>query len=368
MEFGMSRMGRVNYRERSRSVYLTGVDDVRDRTHRRTDRPRDRPGDQAHHRGVAGEGPSHFGHPPQRPGGAGRAADREGSDRQRRAPDGDRGELPQRRACAGNGRHRRAARAGRTRGIRRGQRLPKADDPPAGQVYALFRWAAVMNCGNSSAAASVSSGVVMSDSWRKKTTSLTTSLNDSQRRFPCRVSRRDGESRAQAETPSAARGRRIGRERARAAGNDGVHDATRCQPRSSRTRPDSPACRDFADAANAGRGARDMRCRARFRFLRHPTGAFPRKIQDCKGLCRKDLRRGQSIPRAPPKQVICNAKCKSRQHNDLRRRFRPVQNGAPRGVVREIAKTPSHGPPRATGHSVVSATLMRCVLTPDCGG
>ena len=33
MEFGMSRMGRVNYRERSRSMYLAGIDDVRDRTH-----------------------------------------------------------------------------------------------------------------------------------------------------------------------------------------------------------------------------------------------------------------------------------------------------------------------------------------------
>jgi cell division protease FtsH len=33
MEFGMSRLGRVNYRERSRSIYLPGVDDVRDRSH-----------------------------------------------------------------------------------------------------------------------------------------------------------------------------------------------------------------------------------------------------------------------------------------------------------------------------------------------
>lgn len=33
MEFGMSRMGRVNYRERGRSVFLPGVEDVRDRNH-----------------------------------------------------------------------------------------------------------------------------------------------------------------------------------------------------------------------------------------------------------------------------------------------------------------------------------------------
>jgi cell division protease FtsH len=33
MEFGMSRLGRVNYREHSRSMYLNGADDIRDRTH-----------------------------------------------------------------------------------------------------------------------------------------------------------------------------------------------------------------------------------------------------------------------------------------------------------------------------------------------
>jgi cell division protease FtsH len=33
MEFGMSRLGRVNYRERGRSVYLPGVEDFRDRSH-----------------------------------------------------------------------------------------------------------------------------------------------------------------------------------------------------------------------------------------------------------------------------------------------------------------------------------------------
>jgi cell division protease FtsH len=33
MEFGMSRLGRVNYRERPRSVYLLGGDDVHDRNH-----------------------------------------------------------------------------------------------------------------------------------------------------------------------------------------------------------------------------------------------------------------------------------------------------------------------------------------------
>ncbi len=33
MEFGMSRLGRVNYRERSRSMYLTGIEDVTDRSH-----------------------------------------------------------------------------------------------------------------------------------------------------------------------------------------------------------------------------------------------------------------------------------------------------------------------------------------------
>jgi cell division protease FtsH len=33
MEFGMSRLGRVNFRERGRSAYLAGVDDIRDRNH-----------------------------------------------------------------------------------------------------------------------------------------------------------------------------------------------------------------------------------------------------------------------------------------------------------------------------------------------
>jgi len=33
MEFGMSRLGRVNFRERSRSMYLNGLDDVRSRGH-----------------------------------------------------------------------------------------------------------------------------------------------------------------------------------------------------------------------------------------------------------------------------------------------------------------------------------------------
>jgi cell division protease FtsH len=33
MEFGMSHMGRVNYRERGRSVFLPGVEDFRDRSH-----------------------------------------------------------------------------------------------------------------------------------------------------------------------------------------------------------------------------------------------------------------------------------------------------------------------------------------------
>ena len=33
MEFGMSRLGRVNYREQSRAMYLMGADDVRDRSH-----------------------------------------------------------------------------------------------------------------------------------------------------------------------------------------------------------------------------------------------------------------------------------------------------------------------------------------------
>jgi cell division protease FtsH len=33
MEFGMSRLGRVNYRERSRSAFLTGADDIRDHNH-----------------------------------------------------------------------------------------------------------------------------------------------------------------------------------------------------------------------------------------------------------------------------------------------------------------------------------------------
>lgn len=33
MDFGMSRMGRVTYRERSRAMYLNGADDLRDRSH-----------------------------------------------------------------------------------------------------------------------------------------------------------------------------------------------------------------------------------------------------------------------------------------------------------------------------------------------
>ncbi len=33
MEFGMSRLGRVNYREHGRAIYLSGADDIRDRNH-----------------------------------------------------------------------------------------------------------------------------------------------------------------------------------------------------------------------------------------------------------------------------------------------------------------------------------------------
>jgi cell division protease FtsH len=33
MEFGMSRLGRVNYRERGRSLFLPGAEDFRDRAH-----------------------------------------------------------------------------------------------------------------------------------------------------------------------------------------------------------------------------------------------------------------------------------------------------------------------------------------------
>jgi len=33
MEFGMSRLGRVNFREHSRAMYLAGVEDIRDRSH-----------------------------------------------------------------------------------------------------------------------------------------------------------------------------------------------------------------------------------------------------------------------------------------------------------------------------------------------
>ena len=57
MDFGMSRLGRVNFRESRRSPFLAGGDDLPRAQPQRADRPRDRPGDRADHRRVAGEGP-----------------------------------------------------------------------------------------------------------------------------------------------------------------------------------------------------------------------------------------------------------------------------------------------------------------------
>ena len=56
MEFGMSRLGRVNYRG-ARPLGLSARRRGFPRSQpQRADRPRNRPGDQADHRGVAGEG------------------------------------------------------------------------------------------------------------------------------------------------------------------------------------------------------------------------------------------------------------------------------------------------------------------------
>jgi ATP-dependent Zn protease len=61
MDFGMSRLGRVTFRERPGNPFLGGG---RDRLSpravaQRGDGPRDRPGDPADPRRVAGEGPPH---------------------------------------------------------------------------------------------------------------------------------------------------------------------------------------------------------------------------------------------------------------------------------------------------------------------
>ena len=59
MDYGMSKLGRVNYRESNRSPFLTGGgnDFGRERGLQRTDLPRDRRGGQADHRRVDREGP-----------------------------------------------------------------------------------------------------------------------------------------------------------------------------------------------------------------------------------------------------------------------------------------------------------------------
>ena len=82
MEYGMSRLGRVNYRESSRSAFLLGVTDpARERHHSEETAPRDRRRDPADRQRRARQDPPHFGNPLPSPQGAGRGAAGERDDR-----------------------------------------------------------------------------------------------------------------------------------------------------------------------------------------------------------------------------------------------------------------------------------------------
>ena len=66
MDFGMSRLGRVNFRESNRSAVPGRRRRLAARAQpQRADGPRDRRGNQADHRRVAGEGAAHPGDAPQ---------------------------------------------------------------------------------------------------------------------------------------------------------------------------------------------------------------------------------------------------------------------------------------------------------------
>ncbi len=99
MEFGMSRLGRVNYRE-ARSIGLfAGRRRLPRSRPQRADRAGDRPGNQTHHWGVAGKGAKYLGNATESVGGVGRSLDREGDDRQQRTSRDCRSEFPQRQDC-----------------------------------------------------------------------------------------------------------------------------------------------------------------------------------------------------------------------------------------------------------------------------
>ena len=84
MDFGMSRLGKVNFRESRRAAFLAaGEDFPRERTHseqtsRQIDEEIARIFDES-----LGPGSQYPSDPAQGAGGAGRTADREGSDRHR---------------------------------------------------------------------------------------------------------------------------------------------------------------------------------------------------------------------------------------------------------------------------------------------
>ena len=85
MDFGMSRLGRVNYpREPPLAVPGRRRRFAPRAQPQRADGPRNRRGSQADHRRIAGEGPPYPRSPRRGAGWAGRAADRKGSDRRRR--------------------------------------------------------------------------------------------------------------------------------------------------------------------------------------------------------------------------------------------------------------------------------------------
>ena len=63
MDFGMSRLGRVTFRESPGTPFLADGGFPRERTHSEQTSPGDRRGDQADRRRVAGDGPRHSGSP-----------------------------------------------------------------------------------------------------------------------------------------------------------------------------------------------------------------------------------------------------------------------------------------------------------------
>ena len=96
MDFGMSRLGRINFRDSNRNPFLvTALEVAAIAASQRADGPRNRPGSEANSRRRLAAHAAHSGNPPHRAGGHQPTADQAGSDRRDRAQATDRRKLVQ---------------------------------------------------------------------------------------------------------------------------------------------------------------------------------------------------------------------------------------------------------------------------------